>query len=210
MHPATRRVLGISGRASVHQEQKKSAKLRSLRERGATLVEASLVFPILILMIMGTLEIGLAFKDYLTVSYISREAARVGALAGDDPTADCSILIGIGTVATGHDLAKLNEIQIYKAAEGTGAQGVTNTATYNGGDPEQCHVPTVPGDGWTVNSTAWPPTSRQATVGSQNLDIIGVRVIVTHDWATGFPPFRGSFQIDESTITRLEPKVFEQ
>lgn len=180
------------------------------RERGATLVEASLVFPILILVIVGVLEIGLAFKDYLTVSYISREGARLGALAGDDPEADCAILRGIGGLATTGDLNRITEIQIFKADEGTGAQGVTNTATYTlGKDPEICNVPATPLDGWTINPINWSPTSRQTTVGSDPLDIIGVRVIMTRDWVTGFPPFRGSFQIDETTLTRMEPKAFE-
>ena len=185
-------------------------RLRSRRESGASLVEASLVFPILILIVMGTLEIGLAFKDYLTVSYISREGARLGGLAGDDPEADCAILIGIGGLATQKDLARIDEIQIFKADEGSGSQGLTNIATYNSGkDPEVCTVPSTPLDGWTINPINWSPTSRQATVGSDPLDIIGVRVIMTRNWVTGFPPFRGSSQIDEITLTRLEPKAFE-
>ena len=36
-----------------------------------------------------------------------------------------------------------------------------------------------------------------------------VRVIMTRSWLTNFPPFTGSFTIDESTITRVEPEVFE-
>jgi hypothetical protein len=32
---------------------------------------------------------------------------------------------------------------------------------------------------------------------------------MSRDWVTGFPPFRGSIQIDESTITRLEPEAFD-
>jgi len=36
-----------------------------------------------------------------------------------------------------------------------------------------------------------------------------VRVIMTRSWVTGFPPFRGTFQVDETTLTRLEPKAFE-
>ena len=138
---------------------------RRRRERGASLVEAALVFPILILIVMGTMEIGLAFKDYLTVSYISREGARLGALAGDDPNADCTILRGIGGLATSKDLARIDEIQIFKADEGTGAQGVTNTATYiEGEDPTICNVPSTPTDGWTINPINWSPTSRQTTV----------------------------------------------
>ncbi|HSO49899.1 MAG TPA: TadE/TadG family type IV pilus assembly protein [Acidimicrobiia bacterium] len=183
---------------------------RRRRERGASLVEAALVFPILILIVMGTMEIGLAFKDYLTVSYISREGARLGALAGDDPNADCTILRGIGGLATSKDLARIDEIQIFKADEGTGAQGVTNTATYiEGEDPTICNVPSTPTDGWTINPINWSPTSRQTTVGTDSLDIIGVRVIMTRSWVTNFPPFRGTFQIDESTLTRLEPQAFE-
>ncbi|MGH8952438.1 MAG: TadE/TadG family type IV pilus assembly protein [Acidimicrobiia bacterium] len=189
-------------------------RLRPRRERGASLVEASLVFPILILLVMGTLEIGLAFKDYLTVSYISREGARLGALAGDDPNADCTILTGIGGLATSKDLARITSVQIFKADEGTGAQGLTNTATYNPGkDPEICNVPSTALDGWTINPVNWTPTDRQTTVGSDAadppLDIVGVRVILTRDWVTGFPPFRGSFQIDETTLTRLEPQAFD-
>ena len=177
-------------------------------QRGATLVEAAMVFPLLILIIVGILEIGLAFKDYLTISYISREAARVGALAGNDTNADCSILRGIGTVATEGDLNRITSIQIFKA-DTNGAQGVTNVATYDGGDPSLCTVPAQPSDSWTISPIGWAPTSRQTAVGSTDLDIIGVRIIMTHDWITNFPPFRGSITIDESTITRLEPKVFE-
>jgi Flp pilus assembly protein TadG len=184
--------------------------LRGTKERGATLVEAALVFPVLILIIMGTLEIGLAFKDYLTVSYISREGARLGALAGDDPAADCAILRGIGGLATDGDLSRIDEIQIFKADEGTGNQGLTNVATYiPGKDPTVCNVPSTTADGWDINPINWAPTDRQTTVGTDPLDIIGVRVIMTRDWVTGFPPFRGTFQIDETTLTRLEPKAFE-
>jgi Flp pilus assembly protein TadG len=183
---------------------------RSRRQRGASLVEAALAFPILILMVMGTLEIGLAFKDYLTVSYISREGARLGALAGDVPDADCAILEGIGELATEKDLDRITQIQIFKAHPVTGAQGLTNVAVYNAGDdPTVCNVPAGPSDGWTINPVAWSPTTRQTTVGSTDLDIIGVRVIMTRSWVTGFPPFRGTSTIDESTITRLEPQAFE-
>jgi hypothetical protein len=178
------------------------------RQQGATIIEAAIVFPLLILIIMGILEIGLAFKDYLTVSYISREAARVGALAGDDADADCAILEAIGTVATGGDLARISSIQIFKA-DVNGAQGVTNYAVFDGGDPSLCNVPAQPSDTWTINPIGWVATSRQTVVGVDPLDIIGVRIIMTHDWVTNFMPFRGSITIDESTITRLEPKVFE-
>jgi len=180
-------------------------------ERGATLVEAALVLPVLLLIIVAILELGLAFKDYLTVSYLSREGARIGAFAGNDPDADCAILRGLGEIATPGDLARINTVQIYKADNNTGAQGATNTATYQvGQDPTVCNVPAQPGDGWTVNSAPYPPLGRNITAGpTSQLDIIGVRIILDRSWVTNFPPFSGSFQVNETTITRLEPGAFE-
>ena len=181
------------------------------RERGATLVEAAIVFPILILIVMAILEIGMVFKDYLSVSAFSREGARIAALAGRDDAADCAVLVGVASLATQRDLERISSIQIYKASEGTGTQGATNTWTYNGGDASECHVPAEIGDGWDPGAIAYPPGSRKTTVGPVPLDLIGVRVMLTRSWITQFPPFNGPpFTIDESTITRLEPEAFFQ
>ena len=188
------------------------------KESGATLVEAAIVLPVLLLVIIGIMEFGLAFKDFLTVSYISREGARIAALAGDDTSADCAILTGLGAIITPGDLARIQEIQIYKADPNTGSQGAAyNRAIYNTGeDPTLCTQPVggQPGDGWDVTYIAggYNPTSRQvavsATGGGSTLDIIGVRVILDREWVTGFGPFSGSMTVDESTITRMEPEVY--
>ncbi len=184
-------------------------KLRKRGDRGATLIEAAMALPIMLLILIAIMELGLAFKDYLTVSYISREGARIGALAGDDPEADCAILRGIGEIVTSGDLARIDRIEIFKS-DAAGGQGVTNTAVYKPGqDPTLCNVPALPTDGWTLNSGPWPPTSRQTAVGTNPLDIIGVRVILDREWVSGLPPFNGGFQVNESTITRLEPEVFD-
>ncbi len=184
---------------------------RRRADRGATLVEAAIAMPLLILVIIGILELGLAFKDYMTVSYLSREGARLGALAGNDADADCTILKGLGAIVTTGDLSRINRVEIYKADNSTGAQGATNTAFYQTGqDPTLCNVPALPSDGWTVNSSAYPPLNRNTSVSAtQPLDIIGVRVILDRSWVTNFPPFSGSFQVNEATITRMEPEVFE-
>jgi len=184
-------------------------KIKKGDDRGATVVEAAMALPILLLILIAIMELGLAFKDYLTVSYISREGARIGALAGDDPEADCAILRGIGEIVTTGDLQRINRIEIYKS-DAAGGQGVTNTAVYKPGqDPTLCTVPADPTDGWTLNSGPWPPTSRQTAVGTNPLDIIGVRVILDRTWVSGLPPFSGGFQVNESTITRIEPEVFD-
>jgi Flp pilus assembly protein TadG len=172
------------------------------RQRGASLVEMALVLPVLMLTLIGMMETGLAFQDYLTVAYVSREGARVGAFLGDDIGADCAIVRSVAGGLTGSQFNRLNRLEIFRAdASGNQVSGDTNTYSYNTGDPQDC-------DNWTGVVT-WPETDRQVVVGSQPLDILGVRVVIRHDWVTGFPPFNGSFTINEETITRMEPEAYE-
>lgn len=42
-------------------------------QRGASLVEMAMVLPLLIIVLVGTLEIGAAFRDFLTTSHAVRE-----------------------------------------------------------------------------------------------------------------------------------------
>lgn len=162
--------------------------------------------PIMILIMLGTLEVGLAFKDYLTVSYATREGSRIGALAGNDPDADCNIVQGVlAALGSATSMDDFQRLQIFAADPTTGNRIVakTNTWTYVGTDPYDC------ANDWTIVEN-WPSTSRAVVFGpTSELDIIGVRVEYTHDWITGFPPFSGSFTIDETTIIRIEPEAFE-
>ncbi len=54
-------------------------------QRGQSLVEITLVFPILILLLAGLIEVGLYANHYLTVLDASREGARLGADGDPDP-----------------------------------------------------------------------------------------------------------------------------
>lgn len=178
---------------------------RRNNERGATLIEASLIMPIMILIMIGTVELGVAFKDYLTVSYATREGSRVGALAGRDADADCHISNAVIDILGPGNLTRFQQLQIFQydpITDGPKA-GAINTWTYVGTDPYDC------ANDWTIDEN-WASTSRKtAFAPGSEVDIIGVRVVYTHDWLTGFPPFSGSFNVDETTITRLEPDSFE-
>ena len=173
------------------------------RERGATMIEFSLVMPILLLIMIGIMEMGLAFKDILTVSHAAREGSRVGAFAGDDTTADCQIVQNIIAQLTG-ELDSIQDIEIYRAdTDGDQILSQTNTWTYASGDPTDCT------NSWT-HTDLWPSPTRQTVYGpSQELDIIGVRIKMTRSWITGFPPFRGNYTINETNIIRMEPESFE-
>lgn len=176
------------------------------RQRGATLVEAALVLPIILLLTVSLLELGLAFREFLTLSFTAREAARIGALAGNDIEADCHIITGIAEAFGPADLAGVT-IEIFKADEDEGqpVTGMVNEWTLNpGGDPLICDTVN-----WDVTEN-WPSVDRNVTVGpTTELDILGVTISTRHEWVTGFPPWRGGMDIDRTALQRLEPEAFE-
>ena len=59
---------------------------RRRSERGAELVEYALIVPVLMLILLGICEFGLALQAYIVVSNAAREGARVGMLVcASDP-----------------------------------------------------------------------------------------------------------------------------
>ena len=54
-------------------------------ERGAVLIEAALVLPLLLLVVLGIMDFGLLFQRYEVLTNAAREGARVGVLPGYSP-----------------------------------------------------------------------------------------------------------------------------
>jgi len=163
---------------------------RRLGERGAALVEFAMVLPLLLLLLLGVVEYGIAFNQRLTIGNVSQTAARVGTAVGNKPEADMSIL---GAVAQGvfslpgNGTQIIKQVQIYKAdafGEPTSQNNVYNynlvgTPTDGNCDWQPCPDPNT----YDVNSLPWPPGSRSVDIGS--LDVMGVRIIFAHEWITG-------------------------
>ncbi len=59
----------------------------ALGEDGATAIEFALVLPILIMILVGTFEFGLAYNNYLAITHAAREGARMAAVGAYDETA---------------------------------------------------------------------------------------------------------------------------
>ena len=181
--------------------------VRSIRcentDRGATLVEFAMVMPLILLLVIGILEYGLLFRDWLTVSNAAREGVRVGAALGDDVNADCEIIMAVVDGLLTSSIDNLQDVRIYEAdSNGNPIPANTEIWTHIGGDPADCA-------NWgSIGS--WPASDRDVTVSpGEQLDIIGVQVRYTHNWITSFGPFSGFSLIDEATISRLEPQAFE-
>jgi hypothetical protein len=187
------------------------------KERGATLVEAAIVYMLLFLSLFAIIEFGMAFKDWLSVSHGSREGARAGATFGQDPAADILILREVESVMTPIGFPAGSEVRIYNASPagvwaGTGttydyAPGTGCASTVSPALPGCCDWTPCPEPGRTTFvAPVWPPAQR--IVEAPNTDRIGVEVTYFHDWITGFLNDGVPTDFTKSTEFQMEPEVF--
>jgi hypothetical protein len=145
----------------------------------------------------------MAFRVSLTVSNAVRDGTRILSAKGDDPDADCITLQHtVETLSITLSPSDIDRIEIYRAnGNGTQVASETNTYRFIGTDPADC-------DDWT-GTILWPSAVRQVVAGSTPLDIVGVRVVYDTGWISGFPPYSGDYEVNRTTISRIEPEVFE-
>jgi hypothetical protein len=192
-------------------------------QRGAALVEMAIALPLLLMLVFGIIEFGLAFNVRLTVGNATQSAARVGSAIGSGPRADMEILGSLEQgvfqlPGNGQDI--ITEVWVFGAPSSGNAP-----ATCNSGPCNKCtYDPTLPGCKWipcpnpdpptNYSGWSWPPDARDTTVGE--LDDLGVVVFFSHDWIVGSflpmadvpctSPPNGCWR--DTAIMRLEPQQF--
>jgi Flp pilus assembly protein TadG len=87
--------------------------------RGAQLVEFALVFPIVLLMTAGIVDVGFLLKDYQVVTNAAREGARLGAVQGG--TAAITARVNAYLAAGGLQGSATTDIQPVLLANPSGA-----------------------------------------------------------------------------------------
>jgi hypothetical protein len=172
------------------------------RDRGATLIEFSLVFMFLMVIAMGAYEWGMAFRDSLAVSSATREAARVGGAVGDRASGDCIILEAAAGALTSISGNQVNQLWVFKT-DGTG--GVLGPANkYRPSQPTDNPASLICGTWFPIQRT-WIETTRD--IDGTTRDWLGVRTIYDHAWKTGFLWWSGSSQWSEDAVMHLEPSI---
>jgi len=83
-----------------------SAHLRRFR-RGQTLVEFALVLPILLVLMVGTIELGVVMYTQIVVTNAAWEGARAGATITDPSQGDAQIIGAVQRAAYGLDSTRL-------------------------------------------------------------------------------------------------------
>ena len=177
------------------------------RDRGATLVEFSLIFGFLVMIALGTFEYGMLFRDWTSVNVSTREGARVAASAADHGAADCVILEAATGALQGLTTGEVDEVHIYRSSD-TGSYPGPNSSynrrysPFNPGDP---NLVVCNGSNWNAEwlGSNWDPDDRVDSVGSA--DWIGVRVEFSHEYMTNFLWWNGSANFTDDAVFRIEP-----
>lgn len=177
----------------------------SQAERGASLVEASIILPMLLLLAIGLSEIGFLVIDYITVTNSAREGARTGAAAANyvDPItgtdADDLILESVEEAACNLKFGTLLEVAIFLSdADGNAVPGSTNHYVPSGALACGSSANALICD----NGCPWAPANRDRE--PPGFDVLGVEVRFSHSDVTGFFPFP-TVQWSETAIMQIEP-----
>jgi hypothetical protein len=166
---------------------------RAEGHRGQAMLEMALILPVLLFIVLGTMEFGFVMDHKLTLQYASREGARVGAAlahgggtagcgAGQSPfasTVDPEIIAAVARILQSSDsnieVDRVGEIRIYEAGADGEELGPVNVWVYS---PEG--GPSVDGVAldFAESSHTWDTCSR-INYGA-NPDSLGVSVSYTY------------------------------
>jgi hypothetical protein len=193
-------------------------------QRGQSLLEMTMILPVFLLLVLGTLEFGMAFDHNLTLEYASREGVRTGSAlangggplgcgAGQSPnaaTVDNQIIAAVERVLTSSgspiDITNVTQIRIYQVA----------TGNPNGNEVAGSVNRWVPGSTAATSTSpallfqkdlavqGWAACSRQNGAGA---DSIGVGINYTYNFQTPLGSLLSMVKIDmhDQTVMQLNP-----
>jgi hypothetical protein len=173
-----------------------------MRERGTAAIELAMAIMIMLMLAIGAYEWGTGFADRIAMTSAVREAGRVGSAAGQLPDADCRIIEAAASALNAVAGNPVKGLWIYESDK-VGVVGLSRQV-YVPTDDEDVDL-VCAGNNWTLSSGGWPSSARSNS--GANRDWLGVKVIVDHEWKTGFLWWNGSVEWEEDAVFRLEPAV---
>jgi hypothetical protein len=200
-------------------------RARRREERGATLVEAAVVLPLILLLAFGIAEFGLAWRDVNTMERSLQTAARTGSSTGRGRYADYETLRSLSSSLSGLSGAEVTRVIVYKA-DGLDGEvppaclAVTPSPTAARGVAGVCNVYSAqqasqsnPGIGFRDDGTgscagSWDanfcPDSRNDS--PPDTTDLGVYVEISYRPITNLIP-GPTFSIDERAVFAVEPCI---
>jgi hypothetical protein len=199
----------------------KAARRRALGERGAVAVEAALVTPLLLLLLLGIIEMSLMMRDVVSTNSSVRTGARVAsAAAGAGPgTCQASANPPPCTPASAPAVAQLAADAIQRAGSAMPKDSIqwvmiysANAAGYpmpTGNTSYTCSSKCVRYvwdkglNKFRYSSGSWDSKSINACLNDPGRESVGVVLQARHNWITGF--FGDGVTLEERSVMQFEP-----
>lgn len=185
-------------------------------ERGQAIVEVALVLPLLLFLIVATIEFSLVLNSRNTVAFASRDGSMLAAEGGSRLGTDCVVLnmIDRDLVAPASAI-RVIQVKIYWSDQ-NGDEIGNNHNLYTRGGTYTCDY----GDGtsltvpYTLAFAGYIEDVRCDVLlgcggAHTGLDTIGVEVQYIHNWLTSFARVTGGTGVtfNIATTTRVEPQL---
>jgi hypothetical protein len=176
--------------------------------------------PLLLVLALGTAEMGLGWVANDRVEGASAQAARVAAVSGARIETDRDVLVTLAVALPASELAQLDRVVIFKPGAGgampagcvkvagdpseTGVAATCNT--YTGATVRAATATSMTGfgGGATAKDRYWAPTARNDAL-TDPPDYIGVWLRTTH--LSQFGGLFGSLTIAKVSIFRIQPDL---
>jgi hypothetical protein len=176
-------------------------------ERGAALVEAAILMPVVLLIVFGAIEFSSLYKDAATLSSSARAGGRVASAEPRVPSMAADAAAAVGTALSSLPASGPLEMWVYEAnaagypGSGSGfssCSGHCVSMTWNPAT-KSFDVPRSAADGsW------WPAASQDVCPGTNSTwSRVGIYVHAKHAFVTNL--FGASKTLSSHSVFRLEP-----
>jgi Flp pilus assembly protein TadG len=185
------------------------------RERGAVLVEMALIVSLLITLVLGVFEIGMAWSDHQAVTQASRSGARVGSQLGTAAQSDNQILRAV-QAGLQDQASTVTRIVVYEADANGEMPAACKTASAPYSGAAHCNVYDAATFAELGTASKWGSGSACGTLddnwcsatdrdnAQDSATYLGVYVEVERQYLTGLFG-GGTHRMSEHTVMRVEP-----
>ena len=174
-------------------------RLTAVADAGSVAVEAALITPVFLVIIVGIVEFSAAYRDQLGIESAVRAAARIGSAEPRTSTFANDAASAFVAEGSAISLSNVQQFWVYKADKTSGYP--YGTSSFALCPSSTCIAYTFSGGTYSSSGT-WAPASQDACSGEE--DSIGVYVSYKHSWITSVIA-TSPLSLTSHTVMRLEP-----
>ncbi len=185
---------------------------RGREERGAALVEAAIVMPLILLLTFGAIEFGIGFSQKAGIEAIARSGAREGAAQSADPNLPNDVATAVNNALGSSSLPDMQFLAVYRIP----GDGSAPDLSENGGAPgcstnpngfNDCAIYYFRNGQFDATNPlgGWDNDPKVRVLCGPNPDRIGVKIYSRFHFLTNLVG-TGDMELDAQSILQLEPQ----